>query len=89
MKQIFAFTVALFFFLSMLSSVASADVGIGVSPSRIVMQVEGGQTQEVQLLFFNTGDDSIQVSVGIDGSIAPFTQVFPAIETVEPEPKPH
>ena len=66
-----------------------ADVGVGISPSKIVLTLEGGKAQELDLLAFNSGDDLLEVSLTADGEIAPFTTIDLQKVIMEPEPKPH
>lgn len=86
-KMLLMFAFVLFVIIS--ANLAYADVGIGVSPSKIVLQVEGGKTQEISLLVFNSGDNSMEISVTSEGEIEKFTQIEPNSIVVEPEPKPH
>lgn len=66
-----------------------ADVGVGISPSKIVLQIEGGSFKELDLLIFNSGDDAMDISFNIEGEIAKFTTFDQKSILVEPEPKPH
>src|SRR3989338_9394761 len=66
-----------------------ADVGVGVSPSKTVIQVEGGEVHELTLLVFNSGDDPLEITLSTEGNIASFTTVETKKILVDPEPKPH
>ncbi len=81
---LFSFVIVLF-----TANVAKADVGIGVSPSKLVIEVEGGTVKQESLLAFNPGDGAIEVSIGVEGEIAEFIKVSPEKLVLEPEPKPH
>lgn len=71
------------------ASLANASVGIGISPSKIVIQVEEGQMQEIGLLVFNSGDKPMEINVASEGDIAAFTEIPQASKVIEPEPSPH
>ena len=68
---------------------ADAEVGVGISPSRAVLQIEGGKTQDLSLLVFDSGDGQIKISMSAEGSIADFTKFNFNNVVLEPEPKPH
>ena len=68
---------------------AYAAVGVGISPSKMVLELESGQTKTVDLLVFNTGDNSMEISMSVEGDIKQFTQITPEKLPVAPEPKPH
>jgi len=70
-------------------SFVSSEVGVGISPSKIVEQVEGGKTKQVQVLVFNTGDSDMELNAYLEGEIAEFGLVIPTNQVVSPEPKPH
>lgn len=70
-------------------SLVSADVGVGVSPSKMIEQIQAGQSEEVELLIFNTGDASLDISLSFTGDIAKFAEVVTTSQIIEPEPKPH
>jgi hypothetical protein len=67
---------------------ANASVGLGISPSKINLEMESGKTQEMELLVFNTGDKTLDISLNVEGDISEFTTVEPLVLTVEPEPVP-
>ncbi len=75
--------------LMLAAQAASASIGVGVSPSKLVLKAEGGKTQEVSLLVFNSGDSNLEIALVAEGDIANFTQFEPASAAVEPEPTPH
>lgn len=82
--------VFLIFVLTLLSlSLVSADVGLGVSPSKMRQQIVSGDTYEYQFYVFNTGDNLMDVSLNIKGDIAEFSTVSPVDSSISPEPKPH
>jgi len=68
---------------------AHAEVGVGMSPSKIVLQIEGGTSQDFEFLVFNSGDYPLDISLGSDGDISKFTKVETSGVTLQPEPKPH
>ena len=78
----------LLIFFILIFDIAYADVGVGLSPSRVVLEVEGGKTQQIDLLVFNSGDYPMEISLNSEGDIADFTEIEPKSITVEPEPKP-
>ncbi len=84
MKKII-FLLTLFIFIV---NIAYADVGVGLSPSRVVLEVEGGKTQQIDLLVFNSGDYLMEVGLSSEGDIADFTEIEPTSIIIEPEPKP-
>jgi len=71
------------------SSTVYAAVGVGVSPSKMRFQVEGGKTQRMELLLYNTGDYDLELGVKLEGDIAEIATATPEKVTVKPEPKPH
>lgn len=77
------------FLVLLLGNFVKADVGVGISPSKIVLQIEGGQTQNYELLIFNTGSNTLKLNFGIEGDIVKFTEIEKETEIIEPEPKPH
>ncbi len=68
---------------------AQANVGIGTSPSKLVLQVQSGQETTVEILVFNPGDQELKVSFTAEGDIAPFTMFSEEIVEIDPEPQPH
>lgn len=86
MKKAFLLTAI---FLVLAVSMLDASVGIGVSPSKSVLQVESGTTQTAELLVFNSGDAPMQITLTADGDIAQFTTIEPSNYTILPEPMPH
>ncbi len=87
LSKLTAVFLALVFAVSLIGTV-TAGVGVGLSPSKIVMQVEGGKAQEISLLVFNTGDAPLTISLTSEGDIGEFVKVEPESITVDPEPKP-
>lgn len=67
----------------------SADVGLGVSPSKMREQIVSGQTYEYELFVFNTGDQDIDVSFNPSEEFVDFVEVIPSNMIIVPEPKPH
>ncbi|MEK6840081.1 MAG: hypothetical protein AABX72_04000 [Nanoarchaeota archaeon] len=67
----------------------AADVGIGISPSKIIMSGVSGQVQETEILVFNTGDQTLKISMQAEGEIAAFTTFTTENVEVNPEPQPH
>ncbi|MBI5391904.1 hypothetical protein HZB00_02790 [Candidatus Woesearchaeota archaeon] len=69
--------------------IATANIGIGVSPAkRIILHVEGGNIIEENYLVYNTGDGPITANLGLEGMISNFTTVTSSSLYVEPEPQP-
>lgn len=66
----------------------NASIGIGISPSKINLQIESGKTQEIELLVFNTGDKILDIGLNVEGDIKEFTTIEPSSLSVEPEPAP-
>lgn len=87
-NRILIFVLVLFSLISSIN-IAYASVGVGISPSKVVLQVEGGKVQEIDLLIFNSGDIPLEISLSSEGDIAKFTQIEPGSVIVEPEPQPH
>ncbi len=82
------------FFLILVISLLSinfvgADVGVGASPAKFLLQMPGGQSQTQELLIFNPGSSPIEVSISVDGDIAAFTKITPEKAIIQPEPVPH
>lgn len=70
-------------------SLVSAAVGVGLSPSRVNLQVVGGEMLELDLLVFNTGDSTMDLGIVVEGAIKDFTVVDLSSLSIDPEPKPH
>lgn len=85
-KLFFIFVLCL---LTVLCKPALADVGVGLSPSKIILQIEGGTKQDFQFLAFNSGDYPLDISLSVSGDIVKFTKIGDSNIMVEPEPKPH
>jgi hypothetical protein len=84
----------IFFILVLGLAIASlqfinADVGVGISPSKAVEQIEGGQEREIEFLVFNTGTDDIFITLSVAGDIAKFVTIEKVSDTISPEPIPH
>ena len=62
----------------------SASVGVGLSPSKMNLQVVGGEMQEIDLLVFNSGDNPMELKMVIEGDIAEFTTTDPESLSVNP-----
>ena len=88
MKKIYSIFVLAFVSL-VLAMPAFSNVGIGVSPSRIILQADAGSTQEIELLVFNTGDTPLDATISFEGDIAQFSTSSPEKYTIQPEPVPH
>lgn len=78
-------------FLLILTSITSASslVGVGVTPSRLDLELVGGKTQEVELLVFNTGDYPFEIGLSAEGEIASFITFEPTKALIDPEQMPH
>lgn len=66
-----------------------ADVGVGISPTKVVLQFESGRESQFSLLVFNSGDSDLKISLSAEGDIAEFVKISPTEENIEPEPRPH
>jgi len=75
--------------LAALAGVVSADVGIGVSPSRSNVQVEAGKEITLDFLVFNTGDGDLDVTISTEGEISDYVELSETTLSISPEPKPH
>ena len=75
--------------LAALAGIVSADVGIGISPSRSNVQVEAGQEVSIDFLIFNTGDIDLDVSLTTEGDISEHIELSVDTLSISPEPKPH
>jgi len=69
--------------------VAQANIGLGTSPSKVVLQVQSGQETSVEILVFNPGDQKLKVSFAAEGDIAPFTTFSEESVEITPELQPH
>lgn len=77
------------FILISLSSIVVAEVGVGISPSKVVLQIEGGESLEQNFLVFNSGTHVMEISLKASEEIADITTIEPISEVVDPEPIPH
>ncbi len=71
------------------SNLIYADFGVGISPTRIVIEIQAGEPHQLSLLVFNSGDEQMNISVTASGEIEEFTKIEPGYGLIEPEPKPH
>ncbi len=76
-------------FFLLFVNIAHADVGLGISPSKISLEIEEGKTKNIEVLIINTGDSALNVSVKSEGQIIDFTNIKPDKIVIEPEPIPH
>src|SRR3989344_5269773 len=81
-------TLILVFILSSVNF-AYGDVGVGISPSKMIFEIEAGKSQQLDILVYNTGDNLLDVTMEVDGEIQSFTKIEKNSFTIEPEPKPH
>jgi hypothetical protein len=88
MKNIYAVIVGIMCLVLSMHG-AMADVGVGISPTKVVLQFEGGGESQFSLLVFNSGDSNLKISLSADGEIAKFISFSPAEEEIEPEARPH
>ena len=80
----------LLFVLSiLLFSLVSADVGLGISPSKMRENLVAGSTFEYDIVVFNVGSDAMDIELVANGEISEFTTIEPKIQTIQPEPEPH
>ena len=80
---------ASFLLSACLLSAVSANVGVGMSPSKVVIQIEGGKSMDYSFLVFNSGDNPLIIGLEASGDIAEFTTIAENGFLVEPEPLPH
>jgi ABC-type sugar transport system permease subunit len=64
----------LFAALCLFSTLVSASVGMGISPSRTEYRIEGGKTLETTYMVYNTGTDDLIARFSADGDIKPYVQ---------------
>lgn len=83
-KIFLIFAVAIFAF-----TLVSAEVGLGISPSKMREHLIAGSSYTYDIVVFNVGTDAMEINLVVNGEIAPFTTITPASEIIEPEPKPH
>lgn len=84
-KKVFlVFVLAVFSF-----ALVSADIGIGVSPSKLREQVVSGESYEYDLFVFNTGSGVIDVTLSVSEELSDFVTVVENRVTIDPEPLPH
>lgn len=84
-KKIFLMFVVSMFVLTLVS----AEVGLGISPSKMKEHLITGSSYEYDIIVFNVGDESMEITLVANGEIAPFTTITPVSQMVEPEPLPH
>lgn len=89
MKNILQISIISILCLVMSLHGAMADVGVGISPTKVVLQFESGRESQFSLLVFNSGDSNLEISLSADGEIAKLVSVSPTEENIEPEPRPH
>jgi len=71
------------------ASLISADVGLGISPSKIRDQVNSGETYSIDVLVFNTGSNLANVTLSYSGDLSDMVQISPSSQEIESEPVPH
>lgn len=81
--------IAILFLVGINLCLVSAAVGVGLSPSKLNLQVVGGEVQEIELLVFNTGDRDMELNIIVEGDIADIATIDPESLVVSPEPMPH
>ena len=64
----------------------SASVGVGMSPTKIVIETYVGDVRNEEVSVFNPGDIPLDISLNAEGGIAPFTTFAVSSATVQPEP---
>ncbi len=64
----------------------SASVGVGMSPTKIVIETYVGDVRNEEISVFNPGDIPLDISLNAEGGIAPFTSFAVSSTTVQPEP---
>jgi hypothetical protein len=68
---------------------AAAEVGVGISPTKVALQFESGKEHHFSLLVFNSGDSNLDITLSAEGEIAQYVSFEPTQSSVEPEPRPH
>lgn len=86
-KILITFSVVLIFLIALKISIAA--VGVGISPTKVIFQVEGGKNQVLELLVYNTGDSPMEVKLTADDNLASITNIRPSSMIITPEPIPH
>lgn len=81
--------VASFLFLVFCFSVISADVGLGISPSKIRDPVISGETYSIEILIFNTGSEEMDITLSYVGDLSDSVVISPSSQIIQPEPVPH
>jgi|TARA_B100000315_G_C14535885_1_gene568405 hypothetical protein len=85
-RNLLLFSILFLFSLNLV--LISAEVGVGISPSKIVEQIQSGEDSSYEFLVFNTGDIPIDIKIVVEGDIADFTTAEPKKKIVQPEPRP-
>lgn len=67
-------------------NVASASVGVGISPSKMRQQIVAGETFTQEILIFNTGSEAMEITLVAEGEIKAFTEIEESAIIVEAEP---
>lgn len=70
-------------------ALVSANVGLGISPSKMKEQVVAGETYSYEFLVFNTGSQDIDLTFSTKGDFADFVVIETPDRTIAPEPEPH
>ena len=86
-KLFFTFIVALIIVSTFQSVVAS--VGLGATPSKMELNLQGGQEKAFEVTVYNTGDSPIGVTLSAEGEIADFVDFQENYAVIAPEPLPH
>lgn len=66
-----------------------SEVGVGISPSKVIIKESSGSFHELEFLVYNTGSNPLNISLSAEGDIANFTEFEYKSYIVQPEPKPH
>lgn len=80
---------AIFLAAALALPIGLGAVGVGISPTKLVFDMPAGTAKTVDVLVFNSGDEPMEISLVVEGDIAPFTLVAPPKSTIAPEPTPH
>jgi hypothetical protein len=81
------FVFGILFLVSLM--IVSANVGLGVSPSKIREEVTSGESYSYDYLVFNTGSQDINVKISVEGEISEFVTFESSQAVISPEPLPH
>src|SRR3989344_8064706 len=80
---------AVFSAFGLMAAPVLANVGVGISPSKIAFETSGGATQDYEFLIFNSGDSPSTIIMSAEGDIKPYVTFSEESVVIDPEPQPH